>query len=111
MRSNIILLLSLFCIPLIFGIILLDFTGVFMYSDLPFAIAFAVYIGFLLLQHGSSRVSFVLALFLFVFMGFSYIPTGAGRITERAGEWMYIFFVFGIIHGIGEYVTNPKKNP
>ena len=91
------ILCSYALIPILFGLIFLDLSGVFNFSDIPFVTAFLLYMLFLMIQKGSSKLSFIMALFFLVFMGLSYIPTGPGRITERIGEWFYLFFVCGLI--------------
>lgn len=97
MKRSKYILWSFFVLLMVFLTIVADFAGLFNYSDLPFAIAFLFYFLFLFLQKGTSKVSFSMALCFLVFMGLSYIPTGAGRITERMGEWLYLFFVAGLI--------------
>lgn len=101
-RDNRIILMSLFIIPLIFGVVFVDLAGVFSFSDMPFAIAFILYILFVIIQHPKSNVSFTLALSLLIWMGLSYIPTGAGIVTERIGEWFYLFLVFGLVQSARE---------
>ena len=86
----------------IFGIVFLDFAGVFNYSDDPFFIAFFLYALFIFIQKGTSRLSFIITIYFLTLMGLSYVPTGPGRVTERIGEWFYLFFVCGLIHNAEE---------
>ena len=101
------ILFSLSLLFLVFVTIFVDLTGFFSYSDVPFIIVFSLYFLFLFIQKGTSKVSFVMALFLLVYMGISYIPTGAGRITERIGEWFYLFFIVGLIQYMKEAWMQP----
>jgi hypothetical protein len=96
-RNKKLILFSLFLIPVAAAIVFLDLSGLFGYSDVPFALAFTIYFVFVLIQKTSSRISFFLSLLFVIYMGLSYMPTGAGQITERFGEWFYLFFVFGLI--------------
>ncbi len=96
-RTKALTTISLFLIPLIIGVVFVDLSGTFSYSDLPFAIAFLLYITFVFLQRAKSRTAFIMSLFFLAWMGLSYVPTGASVLTERIGEWFYLFFVFGLI--------------
>lgn len=93
---------SLFLIPVIAGIILVDLAGTFNYSDLPFLFAFVVYIVFVLIQRSQSKLTFSITMLLLIYTGLSYIPTGPSVITERFGEWFYLFFFFGLVQYIKE---------
>jgi len=98
MKNNTFLLVfSYMLLPLLFGVVFLDFAGIFGYSDFAFVCAFSLYILFFVIQKGTSRTSFILSLFFLIIMGLSYIPTGFGSLTERMGEWFYLFFVFGLL--------------
>lgn len=84
----------------------MDLATTFSYSDLPFVLAFVMYILFVVIQRSSSRGTFIMVLYLLILMGLSYVKTGPGAITERFGEWFYLFFVFGLIQYIKEAWTN-----
>ena len=94
--------LSMFIIPLIFGIVFIDLAGTFSYSDFAFGLALLLYAIFLFIQRSTSRATFLLAIFFLIWMGLSYVPTGAGTVTERIGEWFYIFYVVGLIQYLKE---------
>lgn len=90
--------LSSFIIPTIFGIVFADIAGLFSQTDLPFVLAFLLYLLFVFTQKSSSRVSFGFAMFFLIWMGLSYIPTGPSGVTERIGEWFFLSFVLGLLH-------------
>lgn len=91
------ILLSFALIPLTASIVFGDLAGAFSYSDLPFVIAFVLYGIFHISQKIRSKTTFAISLFFLIWMGFSYIPTGAGVVTERIGEWLFLFFVYGLV--------------
>lgn len=105
-RNRFVVLFSLALIPLVAGILFADLAGTFSYSDLPFVLAFAIYILFVVIQRSSGWSSFIMTLYLLILMGLSYVQTGSGAITERFGEWFYLFFVFGLIQYTKEAWTN-----
>jgi len=107
-KNNILILYSLFLIPLIAVVLFLDLSAVFNYSDTPFIIGFLLYGIIAIIQKSSSKMTFSLIFALLLYMGISYLPTGPSRTTERIGEWFYVFFVFGLIQYIQE-VWFPKK--
>jgi hypothetical protein len=84
----------------------MDLAGTFNYSDLPFLFAFTIYIIFVLIQRTQSKAAFIVALLLLIYTGLSYLPTGASPTTERFGEWLYLFFVFGLIQYGKETLVN-----
>ena len=96
-RSRLLIIGSLCLIFIISGIVLLDLAGTFSFSDLPFALVFSLFLLFMLVQKGTSKVPFVIALYFLITMGLSYIQTGTGQITERLGEWFYLVFLVGVI--------------
>ena len=105
-RNKFAILFSFALIPIIFGILFVDLAGTFSYSDVPFVLAFVIYILFVIIQRSSSRGTFIMTLYLLILMGLSYVKTGPGAITERFGEWFYLFFVFGLIQYAKEAWTN-----
>lgn len=105
-RNKFVILFSLALVPLIFGILFVDLAGTFSYSDLPFVLAFAIYILFVVIQRSSSRATFVMTLYLLILMGLSYVQTGPDAITERFGEWFYLFLAFGLVQYTKELWTN-----
>ncbi len=96
-RSSWLIVFSLFLISLTIAVVYADVAGTFSYSDIPFVLAFSLYMLFVVIQKSSCRASFLMALFLLLVVGLSYIPTGPSVVTERFGEWFYLFFVFGLI--------------
>lgn len=105
-RNKFTILFSLALVPLIFGILFADLAGTFSYSDLPFVLAFVIYILFVVIQRSSSRGTFIMTLYLLILMGLSYVQTGPSAITERLGEWFYLFFAFGLVQYIKEAWIN-----
>lgn len=65
--------------------------------DTPFLWAFSVYFLWVLIFRITSRVTFFIILVLVVGMGISFVQNGSIRFTERIGEWLYLFFIFGLI--------------
>lgn len=104
-NRNKIIFPSLLLIPAMACVIYMDLAGTFGYTDLPFLLAFALYIVFVLIQQSQSRLTFVIAILLLIYTGLSYVPAGAAVLTERFGEWFYLYFVFGLIQYCRETFT------
>lgn len=110
-KPKLLVIFSLFLIPFIAGIVFLDLAGNFSFSDFPFALTFGTFFVFMLIQRGTSKASFVIALYFLITMGLSYLQSGTGQITERLGEWFYLFFLVGILQYIKEAwsIKDPQK--
>jgi hypothetical protein len=110
-KNNKIIMSSLFCIALFFGVVMADLASMFSYSDVPFVIGIVCYLVFVYIQRASSQSVFTLALFFLLWMGASYVPTGPSKITERIGEWFYIFFALGITQSIVSVLKRKNAYP
>ncbi len=110
-RPKLLIIGSLCLIFIMAGIVLLDLAGTFSYSDISFGLAFLIFFVFMIIQKGTSKVSFVIALYFLITMGLSYIQTGTSVITERLGEWFYLFFLVGILEYLKEAwsINDSKK--
>ncbi len=90
-------LVSILFLLSVFGVFFLDLARIFKFSDFSFSLASFLYILFILFNRSTSKLTFYISLFIVFFMGISYLQNGFDTITERIGEWLYIFFVFGLV--------------
>jgi 2-polyprenyl-3-methyl-5-hydroxy-6-metoxy-1,4-benzoquinol methylase len=113
-RNRWIMLISLFLVPLLFGVFITDLAGAFSFSDVPFAIALVLYILFIILQRSTSKTTFFITILFLLLMGLMYVPTGSGSITERIGVWFCVFFLLAMvqyrIETLKEQRVIPAKN-
>jgi hypothetical protein len=107
-RNNIIQIFSFLLLPILIGIMLKDLMYTFGNYDTPFIVGIGIYFVFCLIAHASSRWTFGLVSLLVVCMGISYMIMGPYRRTERLGEWVYLFFVFGLIQYTIEAIHEKK---
>jgi hypothetical protein len=64
--------------------------------DTPYLFVFTLYTIWILIFRFTSRLTFFIVLTLVVCMSVSYVQNGSIRLTERIGEWLYLFFLFGL---------------
>lgn len=104
-KNKIVSLLSIVSLLAITVVIVADLMYKFGNYDTAFVLAVGCYCLFSFLKKAGHVPAFIIVLVLLTILSLFYIQYGPVRITERTAEWLYIFFIVGLV----QYTMIPTK--